>query len=117
MALDWITNLDMAYVCPDNIFLKQRYSAAVFYYSTRGNRWNQCDAPDDFSSALDVAAANARCTIEPVPGGGSDAWLTGSSECRWGGVICDTAGNVEKIDIGTFSRLAFCRVCAFCWHG
>lgn len=101
-ALEWITNLDTRYVCPDDPTLKQRYSLAAFYYSTRGDRWNMCDAPDDFGNPLDVAAANARCMIEPMPGSGSDAWLTPSNECLWGGVICDNDGNVERIDIGMY---------------
>ena len=111
MALDWITNLDSRFLCPDDPQLKQRYSLAAFYYSTRGNRWNMCDAPDNFLDPLEIAAANARCMIEPMPGTGSDAWLTPSDECAWGGVVCDSNGMVERMDIGKWEGGSITDVC------
>lgn len=43
-ALDWITNEDEAQLCPDSPNLTQRYIMAVFYYSTDGDKWDECSA-------------------------------------------------------------------------
>lgn len=103
-AFQWIVNEDTRYLCPDNPSLIQRYSLAVFYYSTSGDRWIECTAPTDFSSEEAIAIADDNCNIEPVPGSGSEAWLTPSDECQWGGVVCEPleGGQVERIDFGTF---------------
>lgn len=94
LATNWLINEDGAFLCPDDPFLTQRYAAAVFYYSTEGDRWNQCSAPANVNDPAQVAEANAACTIQ-VEGmvveemqSGSDAWLTPSSECQWGGLAC-----------------------------
>jgi hypothetical protein len=101
-ALDWIVNQDTRYLCPNDPALKRRYSAAVFYFGTRGSRWLNCNAPDDLSNPESIAAANEACTIEPLPDSGSDAWLTPSSECFWGGIVCDESGNVVRIEFGEY---------------
>jgi Leucine-rich repeat (LRR) protein len=36
-----------------------------------------------------------------VPGGMSDAWLTPSLECDWGGVACNVDERVNRIEFGT----------------
>lgn len=99
-AFEWIVNLDMRYVCPSAPDLTQRYVLAVFYYSTIGASWTQCNAPTDFESQEAIDIANANCNI--TGGDGTDAWLTPSSECTWGGVFCIPVANatVEKLDIG-----------------
>jgi len=74
----------------------QRYIMAVFYYSTGGGDWNECNAPSNFTDLDDIAQANANCTIigdGPDPFNapmfqGTDAWLTPSYECFWGGLAC-----------------------------
>lgn len=98
LAEEWIINLDPLYVCPDDPSLGQRYTMAVFYYSTRGDRWTQCSAPSDFQNQTAVAEANAACNIV-VSEGGSDAWLTPSAVCEWGGLSC-TNSSVVRIDFG-----------------
>lgn len=100
LAAEWLINLDMAYLCPQNPTLVQRYSMAVFYYSTEGDDWTQCSAPSDFSSETSIAEANANCNIVAQDGTGSDAWLTPSSECDWGGAACTDSGFIERIDFG-----------------
>lgn len=101
-AFNWITEQDPDYICPDDdARLIQRYVLAVFYYSARGDRWTDCSAPTDPTSEADVEAANEACTIEPLDGSGSNAWLTPGSECLWGGVVCSDNGIVERIDFGT----------------
>lgn len=99
LALDWITNLDTLYVCPQQTrALIQRYVMAVFYYSTRGDSWRLCSAPEDFSDPDSIDMANALC--------GDNAWLTPVSECLWRFLECEVNPiNVQnevmvRIDIG-----------------
>ena len=104
LAAEWLIEQDTRFLCPNDPDLVQRYSLAASYYSLRGNLWEQCRAPTDFSDPNAIAEANANCNIEVVPGTGSDAWLTPSSECRWGGVACFDFGNdfeeVVQISLG-----------------
>jgi hypothetical protein len=100
-AMTWIIDEDTRFLCPNDPTLPRRYSLAVFYFSTRGNRWLQCSAPTDFSDPVSIQEANDKCTIEPVTNSGSDAWLTPGSECSWGGVICEN-GEVNVLDLGGF---------------
>jgi len=93
LALDWITNKDALRVCPGNEKrLIQRYVAAVFYFSTGGGSWKQCNAPEDLDDPAAVERANVECKIQtntfPDQTSGSQAWLTASSECEWGGLAC-----------------------------
>ena len=101
-ALNWIVNEDTKYLCPNDPTLKVRYSTAVFYFGTRGSRWLNCKAPDNFNDPTSIAEANKACTIEVFPDSGSDAWLTPSSECFWGGIVCDENGNVVRIEFGKY---------------
>lgn len=107
MAMNWIINEDTRYLCPNDPTLKRRYSLACFYFSTRGSGWSECSAPEDFSDPESIAAANAACTIMPFPESGSDAWLTPSDECQWGGVFCDESNNIQLLDVGTFLPCLF----------
>lgn len=91
----------------------QRYVLAVHYFSTRGSRWFQCSAPSDLTDPESVAQANDACTIAVAPGNreeNSFAWLTGNSECTWGGIACNDEGKVTRIDMennGVGGRLPF----------
>jgi hypothetical protein len=92
--------MDTAFLCPQETNLIQRYVMAVFYYSSRGDRWTQCSAPGMFDNQTAIELANEACTIE-VSGGNSSAWLTPSEECSWGGLLCNDADAVIRIDFGT----------------
>jgi hypothetical protein len=105
LALDWLINYDSMFLCPDDPIVRQRYVMGVFYYSTRGNRWRQCRAPTDLSDPVAIEQSNFECNIA-VPLGGSDAWLTPSSECNWGGLLCNEENQVSRIDFGR------CRIAA-----
>ncbi|GAX22969.1 hypothetical protein FisN_15Hh136 [Fistulifera solaris] len=98
-AFQWIVGGDPSYLCPNDPMLSQRYSLAVFYYSTNGNRWTQCEAPVDASDEAQVEEANQRCDLEPLPDSGSNAWLTPGSECDWAGVVCNDDGIIEQLDM------------------
>jgi hypothetical protein len=104
LAANWIITDDSRYLCPDDARLIQRYSVAVLYYSTNGNRWTECSAPTDFDDLAAIAEANANCEIEPFPLSGSNAWLTPGSECGWGGIVCGRAGTVSTLDIGMYQQ-------------
>lgn len=91
-AAQWIIDRDPRQLCPDDPTLRRRYSLAVFYYATRGDRWLECRAPTT-SDDDDV------CTIDPLPNSGSESWLTEGTECQWGGVVCDDEGRVRVIDM------------------
>jgi hypothetical protein len=107
-AFNWIVDQDAKFLCPNDATLQQRYALAVFYYSTRGDGWLDCNAPTDFAVPGSSMAANALCDLEPFPNSGSDAWLTPGDECQWGGVVCDENGIVRVLDLGTFR-------CSCCW--
>lgn len=98
-AANWLINQDTRFLCPDSPTLISRYALAVFYYSTRGDRWLECSAPSSFNDTAAIEAANAACNIQAFPDSGSDAWLTPSDECQWGGVVCNDNGDVEVINI------------------
>jgi hypothetical protein len=102
-ALQWITDVDTLSLCPDDQNLIQRYVAAVFYYSTEGDNWTQCSAPNDLNDPSSISGANADCNLDiKGGGGGSKAWLSPVSECDWGAVRCEAIGTeqIEIIDFG-----------------
>jgi hypothetical protein len=110
-ASQWIINEDILRVCPENEReLVQRYVAAVFYFSVGGGSWGQCNAPDDLNDAAAVDKANADCKLStntfPDDVSGSNAWLTASNECEWGGIAClpekeDCPLCLDEISFGT----------------
>jgi|EP00970_Alexandrium_tamarense_P010802 hypothetical protein len=110
-ASQWIINEDILRVCPENEReLVQRYVAAVFYFSVGGGSWGQCNAPDDLNDAAAVDKANADCKLStntfPDDASGSNAWLTASNECEWGGIAClpekeDCPLCLDEISFGT----------------
>ena len=82
-AAKWLIHEDTDFfVCPGDKKLIQRYIMAVFYFATGGDLWSQCNA-----------AINSFC-----PQG--DRFLTGVSECRWGGTSCDEQGRMTNITFG-----------------
>lgn len=105
---------DQMMVCPnDNAdHITQRYVLAVFYYATEGYKWKSCTAPTDFACEGQINQANNKCdqTATPYFGGTrigtneTNAWLTPSHECSWGGVAChgendsELAHTIDQID-------------------
>lgn len=94
-ALDWLVEEDVAELCPEDTNLVQRYVLAVLYYSTNGDDWIECSAPEAFDTTT-IESANEGCNLTttnatvlfPEDIRGTDAWLTPGSECLWGGVSC-----------------------------
>ena len=116
-AFDWLLRDDGAQLCPDDDNLIQRYVLAVFYFSTNGDSWRECNAPFIFdpcevTTPLSVEDANAACTLTTVNATtifpndirGSNAWLSPDSECLWGGVSCYATGtpNAGKVNVIEF---------------
>ena len=112
-ALDWIIDEDGLELCPDDdeegadSSLVQRYALAVFYYSTNGDEWKQCNAPEDFENQQSIDDANTACklttinatTIFPNDFRGTNAWLTPESECLWGGISCYAANTPNAFEV------------------
>jgi hypothetical protein len=89
-AFEWLVNTDPEQVCPANtLAVKERYVAAVLYFSTDGNQWRQCNAPQ--SPKL------SPCT-------GAQRYLSNSSVCQWFGNTCDSAGDITEISISKLPK-------------
>jgi hypothetical protein len=87
-ALNWITNLDSLYLCPDDPTLAQRYILAVLYYQTSGDNW-------------------LRCTSDGLTSCDGAAFLSAESECKWGGIGCDTNGQVTDVSLSSNNLAGF----------
>ena len=70
-AFDWIVSIDKMQLCPGDDRVIQRYAAAVLYFSTGGENWND-----------------------------NTLWLSTESECEWAGLTCDSIGEVSAIKLG-----------------
>lgn len=120
-ALDFIIDDDPLQLCPKDRALVQRYISVVFYYSTDGPNWSECSSPTDVNDPVDVAEANAACNIggDGSQFAGSDAWLTGVSECQWGGITCDVGESVVSIFFGECYRCISLhltiKLCSLCY--
>lgn len=98
LAANWIINGDEAKLCPQDDTWIQRYILALFYFSTNGDKWFQCQSPAD--AGLSVSEANAACNLT-TSAEGTNAWLTPESECQWAGISCDGRDNtIQQLAIG-----------------
>ena len=89
-ALDWMLFDDKYQVCPDVgsappcDHVIQRYVAALFYFSTNGDKWNQCGRDGTLCSPETSTWMN-----DPIDTIHSDSqWLSNTDECLWGGLAC-----------------------------
>jgi hypothetical protein len=87
-ALVWIVNEDTKQLCPRDPFLIQRYVAALLYFSTNGEDWNNC------SSVM----------MSPCPDRNGDSdisqrWLSGEHVCEWYGLRCNNDGEIASMDL------------------
>ena len=82
-AFHWLMYEDEAYVCPEDDGIIQRYTVAVFYFSTGGDTWTRCGA-DESLSTCDEESGEVR-------------FLSGAHECEWYGISCDGFKYVTKI--------------------
>ena len=84
MSFSWIISDDPMRLCPEDINLYQRYALILLYFTTAGDDWNKC----------------TRDGGTPCAGA---SFLSGSHECDWGGITCDSSGRVIKISLGKTS--------------
>eukprot|EP00957_Ditylum_brightwellii_P103166 7862742-Ditylum_brightwellii.AAC.1 len=98
-ALEWITQTDPYTSCPQDTNFIQRYIMAVFYFSTGGGYWRECNSPTNPNDVVEVNEKNKQCGIRATDNSHSDAWLTPSNECLWGGLACDNM-NIIRIQLG-----------------
>ena len=80
-AYKWLTEEDALKLCPNDPSFMQRYILAVFYYYTTGDKWAKCRQDG----------------LAPCDG---QNFLSGSSECEWGGVTCNKSQQVQKLNLG-----------------
>ena len=94
-ALDWMINIDTYNVfcaadCNRNQQFGgviQRYTLAVFYFSTNGDTWLSCGRSSaDCFPQLSISPNDPIDTFF-----GSQIWLSSTHECLWGGVSCRTS--------------------------
>lgn len=75
-ALDWTANQDPLVICPTSTSsssterLVQRFLLVLLYLQLSGSSWNE-----------------------------RLGWMTGSSECNWYGVECDSSGRVTRVSL------------------
>ena len=99
-AFRWIADGDEATLCPDGTpggegrRLVQRYVAAVLYYSTGGEGWEECHASD---AACGTAAGSDGGGGRFRPG--SRPFLSEESECDWAGLTCNSGGTITSIEL------------------
>ena len=82
-AFRWIVDEDEMQLCPGIDMpskIQQRYTAAVLYFSTGGDKWTRC----------------SRYSTSPCIVGGH--FLGSNSECLWYGVSCNLSGQIFRID-------------------
>ena len=99
-ALDWLVNQDGLRLCPEDTQLIQRYTLAVFYFSTNGDSWIACGRRSTVSCIPNLSFVIG----DPVVARYSNkTWLSTMDECLWGGLSCNNAtGKVDRLE---FSKL------------
>ena len=80
-AYNWIVDDDPMQLCPGDSSLSQRYILALLYFTTQGDNWTKCRKD-----------GLAPCAAEN--------FLSGTTECEWGGVSCDSSQQVTKLNLG-----------------
>lgn len=82
-AFRWMVDEDEMQLCPGIDMpnkIQQRYTVAVLYFSTGGDKWTRC----------------SRYSTSPCIVGGH--FLGSNSECLWYGVNCNLSGQIFRID-------------------
>lgn len=98
LAANWIMNIDSSKICPTNKHdaneVIQRYTIALIYYSLDGSSWLHCRALNNTSTSKnneDICQDKAYQRI-----------LSGSHECNWYGMKCNSQGFLTRIKLGQF---------------
>jgi hypothetical protein len=106
-ALWWITYVDPMKILPDDPNLFQRYLLAYLYYATsQKSAWNNCNPPnvdageDQYCVNGQWGSGGERLFTNPIPG--QIRWLSDNHECSWAGVVCDTFGQVQTLQLSKY---------------
>jgi hypothetical protein len=87
LATTWIIQDDEWRGCPDDPKIIQRWTMAVFYFSTNGDDWTKCSAN---TNAVDLCGSE-----EPFIA--KKRFLSPVQECAWAGVSC-IDGSVTEVE-------------------
>jgi hypothetical protein len=88
-AFEWLINQDPVQVCPeDELDARQRYIAAVLYFSTSGDSWLTCNRPS--------APNPSPCTTQ--------RYLSGADVCDWFGSNCNNVGELSRLSVGKIAK-------------
>eukprot|EP00984_Skeletonema_dohrnii_P005472 scaffold1926_cov83-Skeletonema_dohrnii-CCMP3373.AAC.2 len=105
-AMAWLISdaCDCGQFCSEDQVV-QRYILAVLYFSTDGNNWDSCSAPDNIQND-DICEVLSRYGNNIIIGDDGKTfssgfkWLTCNNECEWGGINCNEKnGLVNATDV------------------
>jgi len=105
-AIAWLISdaCDCGQFCSEDQVV-QRYILAVLYFSTDGNNWDSCSAPDNIQND-DICEVLSRYGNNIIIGDDGKTfssgfkWLTCNNECEWGGINCNEKnGLVNATDV------------------
>ena len=110
-ALKWIIYDDRLELTTHDPSLIQRFIAAYIYISTSASGpWLSCNPSND-------TLTDATCVLEQMINFNPTVfsrkvameWLSNTSECEWGGILCDLQGQVVGINLGKFGIFSVSR--------
>jgi len=84
--------------------LLQRYIAAVFYFATNGNMWNDCYRNDDTCGELRNDLYRGFQVRNGFNGG--NAFLSAGDVCDWYGLACNMDKMIDDIDFEEENNVA-----------
>jgi hypothetical protein len=90
----------------------QRYALAVFYFSMNGDTdWMMCGR--NSVDACIPRLTNIRNDVVPTFAD-NEIWLSGVSECLWGGLACKTETRcLDRIEFGTYFSKVLLHKCSY----
>ena len=100
-ALEWLTDTDPQQLTQSTDFLviKQRYVAAVIYYSLAGESWNGRRSLESLSGNIAGSRSELHRRLQLL------GFLSAADVCDWNdgphGIFCDTDGNVVELKFRT----------------
>lgn len=99
-ALDWLVDIDAYQACPDDPNALQRYTLAVFYYSTLGDEWLDCSATPTFEErTCDSVTVGTVGNDDSPKITGNYVWLSPVNECMWAGVQCmEATASIDRLE-------------------
>jgi hypothetical protein len=122
LALQWIVEKDGLQISPDDPTLTQRYAMAVFYYSTNGDAWINCNDENSANPspciAIDGTNSINNQDFSPCYPNATEPWLSSASECEWCGNSCNNNGRFEYSNVsnGTITDIGLGKYTTVPYH-